>query len=169
LRVIYEKEFIEKSRQIHNNKYDYSKVLYYNTFKDVIIICKKHGEFLQKPNSHVRKCGCPRCNESRGEVLVRKILDKLKISYEREKKFENCKNMTYLPFDFYLPEYNYCIEFDGIQHYKEMEFFGGKESFEKLKINDDIKDQYCIDNNIKLIRIRYDEDIENILDSYFKK
>ena len=58
-----------------------------------------------------------------------------------------------------------CIEFDGKQHFQPMEFFGGMKAFESLKINDKIKSDYCEDNYIDLIRIRYDQidDIHQIL------
>lgn len=58
--------FIEQANKIHSNKYDYSKVEYVNTHTKVCIICPKHGEFWQTPNSHLRGRGCPECyNESR--------------------------------------------------------------------------------------------------------
>ena len=55
--------FIEKSIKIHGNNYDYSKVKYNNTYSDIIIICKKHGEFLTKPNYHLQRTygGCLKC------------------------------------------------------------------------------------------------------------
>ena len=69
-----------------------------------------------------------------------------------------------MPFDFYVPSINLLIEFDGKQHYEPLSFFGGIEAFEKLKTNDKIKNDYCEDNYINLIRIKYDEDnIESIL------
>lgn len=65
-----------------------------------------------------------------------------------------------------MPDYNICIEYDGGQHFKEVKHFGGKAGFEQRKENDKIKTQYCIDNNIKLIRIPYTEfkNIEEILE-----
>jgi hypothetical protein len=78
-------------------------------------------------------------------------------------KFDGCRNKLPLPFDFYLPEYNTCIEFDGEQHYSINDFFGGKEAFVKLKINDSIKDEYCRISKINLIRIKKLEDINNKL------
>jgi hypothetical protein len=58
-----------------------------------------------------------------------------------------------------------CIEFDGEQHFLPLSFFGGQEALDKLKINDKIKNDYCEDNYINLIRIRYNQidDINNIL------
>lgn len=54
-------EFIEKAQQVHGDKYDYSKVKYENAFKKVVIICPKHGEFLQDPSNHLQGKGCPKC------------------------------------------------------------------------------------------------------------
>ncbi len=65
-------------------------------------------------------------------------------------------------FDFYLPNLNICIEFDGRQHYNiDNSYFGGEEEFLRIKERDGIKNQYCKDNDITLIRIPY-WDIENI-------
>ena len=60
-----------------------------------------------------------------------------------------------LPFDFYLPNHNICIEYDGIQHTQCSDFFGGVESFKKIIKNDTIKNRFCYDNNITLIRINH--------------
>ena len=57
--------FIEKANQIHENRYDYSKVEYINTDTPVVISCKKHGDFKQIPDFHInRKCGCPKCSNN---------------------------------------------------------------------------------------------------------
>lgn len=82
-------------------------------------------------------------------------------------KFDNCKYKNKLPFDFYLPDYNICIEYDGLQHYESIEYFGGEKNY-KLRIEKDkIKTKYCQDNNIILERIIYSDNIieklENIL------
>lgn len=60
-----------------------------------------------------------------------------------------------LPFDFYLPKYNILTEYDGIQHFKFIAHFGGKQRFKEQKFNDNLKNEYCIENNIKLYRISY--------------
>lgn len=79
-----------------------------------------------------------------------------------EHTFKNCKNILPLPFDFYLPELNMCIEYDGEQHFHVIDFWGGETALEKQKINDEIKNNYCIENGIHLLRIKYD--IENYID-----
>ena len=57
--------FIERAQKIHGNKYDYSKVNYVKSSEKVCIICPEHGEFWQKPNSHISsKQGCPKCGKT---------------------------------------------------------------------------------------------------------
>lgn len=160
-RVILKKttiQFIKEANVIHNFKYDYSKVEYVNNQSKVIIVCKIHGDFEQVSSSHLSGAGCPHCFESKGEKKISKFLDLNEIEYVRQKKFDDCVGIRYkLPFDFYLPKYRTAIEFDGKQHYEPMEFFGGLEAYNRLKVNDKIKSDYCEDNYIDLIRIRYDQ------------
>ena len=114
---------------------------------------------------------CPKCNVSKGEERITLLLEQNNVNYETQKAFKECKNKKALRFDFYLPDYNVCIEYDGIQHHKPVDFGSKGQSYaeEQLKYNqkkDNIKTQYCLDNNIKLIRIPYWEfdNIENILE-----
>lgn len=161
--------FIELSNKQHNYKYDYSNVIYSGGENKVCIICPDHGEFYQRPHNHLSGQGCPVCKESFGEKRVGEILSNYNIEFIREYKFEDCKHKYSLPFDFYLPVFNTCIEYNGKQHYEMNEFFGIK-SFESTQRNDKIKAQYCIDNNINLIRIPYTEfnNIEEILKKELK-
>ena len=158
------KQFIKESNEIHNFRYDYSKVDYVNNQTKVIIICPIHGDFEQVSSSHLSGAGCPHCMESKGERKISKFLDQKNIEYVRQKKFDDCIGLRYkLPFDFYLPKYRVAIEFDGKQHFEPIEHFGGLESYNRLKTNDKIKNDYCEDNFIELIRIRYDQ-IDRIYD-----
>jgi len=152
-------EFIRISKDVHSNKYRYDKVDYINNSIKVIIICPIHGEFLQKPSSHMRGVGCSNCQESKGELKIDKFLKRYKINYKGQMKFEGCVSRSgrKLPFDFWIQSMNMLIEFDGIQHYKPIEIFGGIESFEKQVENDNIKSKYCEENFINLLRIRYDQ------------
>jgi hypothetical protein len=110
--------------------------------------------------------GCLKCNSSQGNIEVERILKSNNINYICEYKFQDCKNKKCLPFDFYLPEINACIEFDGQQHFIPMGF-GSKDpktpilKLKRTKINDEIRNKYCSINNIKLIRIPY-KDFNNI-------
>lgn len=88
------------------------------------------------------------------------FLNENNITYEFQKKFIDCLNKKtnkHLKFDFYLPKYSICIEYDGIQHSMPVKFFGGIKKFKELQKRDEIKNDFCIKNNIKLIRIKYDE------------
>ena len=158
---------INLANKIHNNKYNYS--LLPKEFKSnsyVNIICPIHGEFKQNWVRHTRaNQGCPMCSKSKGEEIIRRFLLNNNIEFIPQHMFEGCKNKRKLPFDFYLPDYNTCIEYDGIQHVKAVKCFGGEEEFKNTKYKDNIKTQYCLNNNINLIRISYIEfdDIEYII------
>lgn len=118
-----------------------------------------------KPTNFLTYHSCPFCSSrSRGEEQISNILTSKNILFEREKRFDNCRGKRKLPFDFYLVDYNILIEYDGIQHFKPS--FNEKE-FKNIKINDEIKNKYCKENNIKLLRIPYWEfdNIETILKS----
>ena len=150
-------KFIKRSIEIHGDKYNYSKSIYNNIYSKLLIKCSKHGFFKQEPKSHLRGSGCPICKSSKGEIKILNFLDDNKIKYVTQYKFNDCRNKLPLPFDFYLPELNTCIEYDGILHFKSIDIFGGEEALRNVIINDSIKTQYCLDNNINLIRIAYTE------------
>ena len=163
-------DFIRKAKDIHDNKYDYSKVEYIDTYTKVTIICKKHGVFEQKPNDHIQGNGCPKCKSSKGELKIEKYLKENNINFESQKTFKGCEYKKLLKFDFYLPDYNICVEFDGRQHFmpvkfKKMSLKKAKTEFKDTQIRDKIKTKYCEDSDIILLRISYTnfEKIENIL------
>lgn len=157
------KEFIEKSNKIHYNKFDYSMIEYINTTTKIKIICPKHGIFEQIPKSHLNGIGCSSCNCSKGETNIMEILKKYNIKFNTQKTFKECKLKSLLRFDFYLPEHNICIEYDGIQHFEAVEYFGGEEGLKNTQLRDTIKNEYCINNNIEILRIKYNENIEEII------
>lgn len=159
-------EFIRKSNKTHYGIYDYSITKYTLSKNKVEILCNKHGIFKVTANHHIRGTGCPKCRESKGETNIRIILEKNNIQFQQEKIFDDLKNnKSYPRFDFYIPKYNTCIEFDGKQHYEAIEHWGGLESFKQTKINDENKNKYCKNKNINLIRIPYWEinNIEHII------
>lgn len=134
----------------------------YKTSKEKLEFkCKRCENIWEAtPNMILRGSGCPRCNQSKGERTIEKKLQDRNIEYIPQYKFSDCKRQTYLPFDFYLPNHNICIEFDGQQHFKPVTFGSCSNEkaineFNKTKERDAIKTQYCIDNNITLIRIPY--------------
>ena len=166
--MIASNNLIDNFIKVHNNRYDYSKVIYTTKNSKVEIICKEHGSFLQTPSSHKSGSGCPKCSISKGEQSIMNFLDTNNIKYETQYKFEDCLSQTSqkrLSFDFYLVEKNMCIEYDGIQHFEPIDKWGGLERFEKQTFNDKIKNEYCKNNEIKLLRIAYTsfDNIESIL------
>jgi len=157
--------FIQKSIELNKDKYDYSLVEYINAKTKVKIMCIKHKYiFEQTPNGHISKSsGCPICCYSKGESTIKTFLDKNNIKYEVQKIFNGCIFENSLKYDFFIPSYNICIEFDGKQHFKPITHFGGIISFNKQLKKDKIKNEYCKNNNIHLIRIKYNDNIEDKL------
>lgn len=119
---------------------------------------------------------CEKCSSSisKMEIDIINILEKHNIEYIHQHKFENCLDKRMLPFDFYLPQYKICVEADGRQHFEpvvfgDMTYSDALENFEIVKKHDEIKNKFCEDNKIKLIRIPYWEsnNIKIILESVF--
>ena len=141
-------EFIENAKEIHGDKYDYSLVEYKKNNIRVKIICKNHGIFTQTPQKHIlMNRGCPTCKSSKGELQIFKYLKNYEINFENQYSFKNCRNVLPLPFDFYLPNHNCCIEYDGIQHFIPIERFGGETEFKLTQLRDKIKNDYCGENS----------------------
>lgn len=128
-----------------------------------------------------QKSSCPFCSRhakmSRGELLIREYLLNNNIEFIEQYRIEECKNIKTLPFDFAIMEkerLKLLIEFDGQQHYQPKSFGGSteqaEEEFKRTQANDKIKTQYCLDNDITLIRIPYWEidNIDKILKELFK-
>jgi thiol-disulfide isomerase/thioredoxin len=138
--------------------------------------CKHGHQWMAKP-CQIKNSNnwCPICKESLGERTISNYLKQNNILFEREKKFNDCKGKRQvLPFDFYLPEYSILIEFDGRQHYVPVNFYGcsnkqAQKTHIELIENDKLKNKYCIENNIQLIRIPHTiKNIEEHLNSVLK-
>ena len=84
-------EFIKKAREVHGDKYDYSKVEYVNARVNVCIICPKHGEFWQRPSHHTNGCGCPACsyesNANNSRIWTKEKCYEVASSYTNYKLF----------------------------------------------------------------------------------
>lgn len=126
-------------------------------------ICKNNNLHVWKSRvkDRTRGSGCPFCNISKGEEKIERFLKLHKIKYKREKRFKDCKNKQMLPFDFYLPEINCLIEYNGEQHYKPIRFSANwdlEKAKEELKIrkqHDRIKKAWAKKKGIRLIIIKY--------------
>lgn len=149
-------DFINNAIKIHGNKYIYSLVEYNGYENKVNIICNKHGKFKQSPHSHLSGAGCPSCKESRGEKRITEFLLKNNINYQKQVSFNGLVgDVNPLVYDFYLPEYKLIVEFDGIQHYKPINYFGGIKKFIKQKDYDRKKIDFVINNGFKLLKLSY--------------
>jgi len=143
----------------------------YISAKDYITIqhTKCGHIFNVMPNSFLCGNRCPRCLASKGEEKLRKWFETKNIDYYSEYRFSDCCDKRPLPFDFYLINYNCCIEFDGWHHYniskRHKDNIRNIKSFISTLIHDKIKNEYCEKHNIKLIRIPYWElkNIDSIL------
>ena len=161
--VVDTKRFIQRSKKIHGDLYDYSKTEFKSSRENVIITCPIHGDFSQLPHTHLNGYGCPRCKcKSRLESKIREIIGSKKIIFEEQKRFEwmNKKSL-----DFYFPEYNMAIECQGKQHLYET---GQWEPFETILNRDIEKYNLCKEHNIKIIYVLSDNE-KKIPDFYNDK
>lgn len=147
-----------------------------NKTKMLCHCCVCGNEWYASPNSLLKKDphGCPKCASSKGEKQIQQYFDRKGIFYVPQKSFAELRDKHKLLFDFYVPDKNICIEYDGQQHFFPVSFGGNKDKtaksrFELTKYHDDLKTQYCVGNGIKLIRIPYTDfdNIESILDKHF--
>lgn len=150
--------FIKKSKMIHGDKYKYDKSKYTRAKDLIIITCPEHGDFKQKAISHMIGKGCPRCNDSKGERKISLFLTKNNIKFIREYRLSNYK----YKYDFYLPELNMLIEYDGEQHFKPMRFVeNNNDRLKYIQRNDEIKNELARNNGYILLRIKY-TDYDNV-------
>ena len=156
------KNFIARATKAHGDSFTYLSE-YVSATEKISILCKSCGtEFKQRVADHIRGTGCPYCRKSRGEVSIRKWLDDNNFAYEQEKWFDDCRGISRpLPFDFWLPDHNMLIEYQGRQHYEPVIFYNGysmktaRENLEKTQRTDAIKHEYCSRRNINLVTIPF--------------
>ena len=145
--------FIQKAKEVHGDKYDYSLVDYVNNGTKVKIICPKHGVFEQAPREHLSGAGCRYCNQngSRLENFTKNVLTKYysDIEFEREKGFEWLKRDARMYLDFYLPQYNAAIECQGIQHFEECDGMR-RSSLKDVMERDKLKKKLCEEHGIRV-------------------
>lgn len=160
--ILSHEEYLLRLKKVTNNIIPIEKYV-----RNEILILHKclkcEYKWSVSPNSLItERVGCPKCNCTKGENRIIKFLEDNNISYVFQKKFDDLKNIDYLFFDFYVPNFNTLIEYDGEFHYIDV-FKNG--DFQNAKARDKLKDEYAKKNNIKLIRIPYWDfnNIETIL------
>ena len=140
---------------------------YINYVTPLLHRCKKCGnEWDAKPCHTMRGHGCTVCNESHGERTIAQWLDDNHIAYISQYRFDDCRDKYPLPFDFYLPQRNTCIEYNGRQHYESIDFFGGEDTFKIRQQHDATKRNYCEHNDIGILCISYKQDIIEELNKF---
>lgn len=135
--------------------------------KRVFWKCKKCNNVWETEVCERQKYGCPACASSKGEAKIREVLTNNNISFAEQYKFNDCKHKLALSFDFIIYNSNgtihSLIEYDGEQHFKAVKAWGGEEKLKETQLRDKIKDEYCVENDLELIRISY-EDFDKIED-----
>lgn len=162
-------DFITKAREVHGDKYDYSKVEYKSVKDKVCIICPKHGEFLMSPNKHLMGQECPECNDRMNKqecLLWRKLQERYK-NTEILHEYHNTDFFGKKSIDIYFPKEKIAIEYQGGQHFKPVKMFGGYNSFLKIAERDKKKYEECKNNDIKLFY--FTTETWNNLDNYIDK
>ena len=151
------------------NFYDVPIDNYKNSSTEMKFKCNKGHIYDQRASSHLEGYGCPICNESHGEKFIRNYLEENHIKYVSQKKFKDLKDKTYLSYDFYLPDYNMLIEYQGIQHYQTNDYFGGKERLNKQQYHDKLKKDYAKNNGYKLLELHYSLDTQEKVNTYLSR
>lgn len=129
---------------------------YHSAREHILCRCNKcNHEWMITPNNLLRGFGCPKCKKSKGEQAVEEYLIAHNIVFETQKRFADCIDQRPLPFDFYLPEYNILIEYQGAQHYMATHRMGDEEKLIYRQKHDCIKRKYCKDKGINLLEIPY--------------
>lgn len=111
-------KFLEKAKKVHHGKYNYDKVEYITHIKRVIITCPKHGDFLQKPHTHLNGSGCSKCI-NKSEAKIYNWLEKMFPDYTITHQYKPDWLKPY-SFDFYIEEIDLIIELDGLQHFEQV-------------------------------------------------
>jgi hypothetical protein len=182
-RTGYNKDKIEQDKQLCKDKnFEYIETKTINGRICIGFICNEHKEagvqYMRRGNMNRDNIiGCKYCVDkkkykfSKGEKRIENYLQHNNYSYIKQYIFDDCKDKNALPFDFYLTNQNIIIEFDGQHHYKPVTFNGisyeeATRNYETTVYHDKIKNNYCFENNIKIIRIPYGDynNIEIILD-----
>lgn len=164
-------EYIEELKTLQLDKvYDFSKINYINAKTPITMICKScNAEFQHSPRSFLNGVvkACPNCNYYIGEKIIEEALKENNVKYIPQFRFTKTEIST-LSFDFYLPDKNITIEYQGEQHFRAIKKWGGEERLKKQQKNDQRKRDFCKKNNIKEIEISK-KDLKELLTIFEKE
>lgn len=158
-------KFVEEVKERYEDRYN---ILSEYTFSnDKILVEHICGtKWYVKARHLLSNEVCPHCKKSIGERHVEDYLKNNNIKYETQKTFDGLVYKRNLSYDFYLPEYNILIEYQGLQHYRPIENFNGEEGFRQQKEKDKLKYEYAIKNGFKLIEVDYNKKRYNAISKY---
>lgn len=173
VKMKYTYEYVKELLEENNAKLLTEKYDTYIGYKDKVLCMCECGSEYETTVEMMRlynKFRCTSCNvrDKKGSIGEERIKDyyvKNNITFKPQYSFADCKHKYPLKFDFAVfsndEKLSYMCEFDGIQHYKPYDYFGGEDTLKNIQARDKIKNDYCVANNIMLIRIPY-YDIDNV-------
>lgn len=140
---------------------------YVKSTKPILLKHVECGNLTEiSPHNFKNGVRCDKCKSYKGELKIRDLLLKKGVFFEEQVRFSDCRLKKPLVFDFFLPIHNILIEFDGEQHDRPIERWGGEKAFRLQRKRDEIKNNYCKNNGITLVRIGYYENIEQKIKRY---
>jgi hypothetical protein len=160
------KKFVSRATTKHQNRYSYRNAEYRGARALIAVTCEKHGDFNQRADHHLRGIGCALCVDALNSKGVRRIeewllakgIEFFREVFLRHISTENGIGIAKLRFDFWLPSRRTAIEFDGRQHFEPIARWGGEGSLRKQAVNDRKKEAWAATNEIRLIRVRFDQE-----------
>jgi hypothetical protein len=173
------KEYIERLKLVHGDNLNFDRSDFGRAQEKIKVECNiddRNALFWATPNNLLRGRGCPVCKASYGERAIYLWLERHSIEAIREWTDNGLSTSSdkrgRLRFDFYLPNQKALIEYDGLHHFEPVTFGkmaeeDAQQEFERLKFNDAAKDEWAGENGYKLVRIRFDERIEDRLEEEF--
>ena len=139
-----QEEAIYNLNTMADEKLDFSEFIYTDAIGKSWVTCTNCTHRWEASYTLLtRGRSCPCCKEYEGEVEIGEQLGNMKVDFRTQERYEECKYKLTMPFDFYLPDYDLLIEYQGIQHYEVVKFFGGEEGFKARQAKDKIKKEYA--------------------------
>ena len=161
-------EFLAQVSEATGDEYTFLEEYVLCDTKLRVIHNKCGHEYIVQANAFLQGRRCPKCNESVGEKMVERYLEKQGVQFEKQKSFPSLVYKRPLYYDFYIPTSKTLIEYQGQQHYIPSEFFGGEEEFNVQQARDKIKRNYAKEKGYVLIEIPYTVNTTEKLTSFLE-
>lgn len=164
-----DEEFKQQVHTLVGNEYTFLDNYVNNKTKLRVKHNKCNFIYSVSPHNFLVGQRCPFCNSPKGETTISKILKTLGIDYETQQTFDDLKDNRLLSYDFYIPDQNILIEYQGIQHYQPVDIFGGETQYKNQQKHDKMKLGYAKNNGYNLITVPYTEDTLSKIKKYLIK